>query len=62
MPACSSEQCRYRWTHCLDPEINRDPLTPDEYRAILEHQAKVGNKWSKLAKELSGRYVTRAAM
>lgn len=57
MPACSSEQCRYRWTHCLNPEINRDPLTADEYRAILEHQAKVGNKWSKLAKELSGRYV-----
>jgi hypothetical protein len=42
----------------LDPDINRDPLTADEYRAILEHQAKVGNKWSKLAKELSGRYVT----
>jgi len=53
----TAEQCRYRWTHCVNPDINRAPLTVEECRMILKQHAFHGNKWTKIAKALPGRYV-----
>jgi hypothetical protein len=51
------QQCSYRWTRHLDPNISKEPITSHEYRVFLEAHGKLGNKWVDIAKLLPGRYV-----
>jgi hypothetical protein len=51
----TSKQCRERWTHHLDPGLRRDPFDGDEDALIVEQQAKMGNRWSAIARMLPGR-------
>jgi hypothetical protein len=39
-------QCRQRWFFCLDPKINKDPLTDEEYEIILNEQARIDGSTS----------------
>ncbi|KAG8072442.1 hypothetical protein GUJ93_ZPchr0006g44909 [Zizania palustris] len=49
------KSCRLRWTNYLKPGIKRGKFTPDEENTILQLHSALGNKWSAIAKHLSGR-------
>ncbi|GLJ38294.1 hypothetical protein SUGI_0779590 [Cryptomeria japonica] len=49
------KNCRLRWTNYLRPGIKRGPFSPQEDEIILRYHDKLGNKWSKIAKQLPGR-------
>ncbi|KAG5176018.1 Homeodomain-like protein, partial [Tribonema minus] len=51
----SAKQCRERWTHHLDPAVNKDVFTLKEDWFIISTQAAVGNRWSHIAAMLPGR-------
>ena len=51
----SAKQCRERWTLSLDPSISTAPWTAVEDTKLMEAQAKLGNKWSKISSLLKGR-------
>jgi hypothetical protein len=57
IPGRSKQQCSYRWTRHLDPNISKEPITTHEYRVFLEAHGKLGNKWVDIAKLLPGRCV-----
>ncbi|OMJ71866.1 hypothetical protein SteCoe_29810 [Stentor coeruleus] len=48
------KQCRDRWSN-RSSQINPIPFSDMEIKIILKGQKKFGNKWSKVAKLLSGR-------
>jgi hypothetical protein len=49
------KQCRERWRHHLDPEVNRTPWTEEEDRTLIDTIEKIGSKWVKIAEFLPGR-------
>lgn len=51
----TSKQCRERWCHHLNPDINKGPYTEQEDETILKVHEKLGNKWSLIAAKLPGR-------
>ncbi|KAG5185909.1 Homeodomain-like protein, partial [Tribonema minus] len=51
----SAKQCRERWTHHLNPAVNKDVFTPEEDWTIVSTQAAIGNRWSHIAAMLPGR-------
>jgi len=51
----NAKQCHQRWHYVLKPCITREPWTEEEDQAIMQYQAQIGNKWSHIAKYLSGR-------
>ena len=48
-------QCKERWNNYVDPSIVKGHWTLEEDIYLLEMQLKFGNKWSEVAKGLSGR-------
>ncbi|ETW07467.1 hypothetical protein, variant 1 [Aphanomyces invadans] len=55
IPGRTSKQCRERWCNHLDPNINKGNYTREEDQLIVDMQAKLGNRWSVIAQQLSGR-------
>ncbi|KAL4581614.1 hypothetical protein LXL04_006137 [Taraxacum kok-saghyz] len=51
----TGKSCRLRWLNYLRPDVRRGNITPEEQLLIMELHAKLGNKWSKIAKYLPGR-------
>ena len=55
IPFRQAKQCRERYFNQLDPRLSKEKWTISEDVSILEYQANIGNKWSKIAKFLPGR-------
>jgi len=55
VPGRSSKSCRLRWCNQLNPVVNRASFTQEEDAVIVEGQARYGNKWALIARELPGR-------
>ena len=55
LPGRIGKQCRERWRNHLDPDVNRDPWTPEEDAILIEMHEAIGNQWVKIAERLSGR-------
>lgn len=55
VPNRSSKQCRERWYNRLSPNVKHDPFEPWEDDLIVTKQKELGNRWSVIARQLSGR-------
>ncbi|KAL8546675.1 hypothetical protein ACS0TY_006413 [Phlomoides rotata] len=51
----SGNSCRLRWVNYLSPDIRRGNFTDEEILTILTLHRQLGNRWSRIAKELPGR-------
>ncbi|KAI3500885.1 hypothetical protein L1887_36712 [Cichorium endivia] len=51
----TGKSCRLRWLNYLRPDVRRGNITHEEQLLIMELHAKLGNRWSKIAKHLPGR-------
>jgi Myb-like DNA-binding domain len=51
----TGKQCRERWHNHLDPNVSKGSWRADEERLLHLEHAKLGNKWSEIAKALPGR-------
>ena len=47
------KSCRLRWANHLSPDLKKGVFTPEEERCIVELHAKLGNKWARMAAEVS---------
>jgi len=54
-PGRTGKQCRERYHNHLQPNIKKGDWTEEEDRKIIYLQAKYGNQWAKITKELPGR-------
>jgi len=55
LPGRIGKQCRERWFNHLDKQINKTDWDHDENSKLYELQVQHGNKWSTIAKLMSGR-------
>ncbi|QDZ22335.1 Myb-like transcription factor [Chloropicon primus] len=51
----SGKQCRERWINHLRPDIRTEPWSDAEEGLLIEAHKAVGNRWSEIARRLSGR-------
>ena len=51
----TGKQCRERWHNHLDDSVKKEPWSLAEERMLLELQRHFGNRWSDIAKYLTGR-------
>lgn len=50
------KSCRLRWANHLRPDLKKGAFTQEEERCIIELHAKMGNKWARMAAEVSGKF------
>eukprot|EP00181_Compsopogon_caeruleus_P006283 CAMPEP_0184685780 /NCGR_PEP_ID=MMETSP0312-20130426/20186_1 /TAXON_ID=31354 /ORGANISM="Compsopogon coeruleus, Strain SAG 36.94" /LENGTH=317 /DNA_ID=CAMNT_0027140231 /DNA_START=42 /DNA_END=995 /DNA_ORIENTATION=+ len=55
IPGRSGKQARERWLNQLSPGLAKRPWTQAEDLIIVQEHARLGNKWSEIAKKLEGR-------
>jgi hypothetical protein len=55
VPGRIGKQCRERWYNHLDPSVNKGNWSPEEDALLESLQARLGNKWSEIAKQMHGR-------
>ncbi|CAK8992774.1 Transcription factor MYB3R-2 (Myb-related protein MYB3R-2) (OsMYB3R-2) [Durusdinium trenchii] len=48
IPGRTAKQCRERWRLNLNPDINREPWSPEEDALLLKLQEKVGSRWAEI--------------
>ncbi|KAI7052631.1 hypothetical protein KC319_g22950, partial [Hortaea werneckii] len=51
----SPKQCRERYHQNLKPNLNHDPITPEEGLLIEQMVADMGKRWAEIARRLRGR-------
>ena len=51
----SPKQCRERFHQNLKPNLNHDPITPEEGLLIEQMVAEMGKRWAEIARRLRGR-------
>lgn len=51
----NAKQCRERWVNHLDPAVNKTQWSAEEDAILVVAHKELGNKWSDIAKRLSGR-------
>lgn len=51
----SPKQCRERFHQNLKPNLNHDPITPEEGVMIEQMVAEMGKRWAEIARRLRGR-------
>lgn len=51
----SPKQCRERFHQNLKPNLNHDPITPEEGILIEQMVAEMGKRWAEIARRLRGR-------
>lgn len=49
------KQCRERWNHHLSPGLRKGPWTPEEEAMVVDAHKRFGNRWSDIARCISGR-------
>lgn len=55
LPGRIGKQCRERWRNHLDPDVNRDPWSPDEDNTLIALHEQYGNQWVKISSLMPGR-------
>jgi hypothetical protein len=55
LPGRISKQVRERWCNHLNPDVKKDPWTPEEDQVILNALHQIGTKWAEIARLLPGR-------
>lgn len=55
LPGRIAKQCRERWCNHLDPNIKKEPWSPEEDQIIIDSIQQIGTKWAEIAKRLPGR-------
>nr|CAD1829534.1 unnamed protein product [Ananas comosus var. bracteatus] len=53
--ARNGKSCRLRWANHLRPNLKKCPFSPEEEQLVAELHAQIGNKWARMATQLTGR-------